>query len=376
MGSVEWNKLTYEIFSDLENQWFSTSAATPTRLPPTRILSIDGGGSNGLKSIMAARALVHLENSIQSKTSDPNARIADHFDIITGSGLGGLLASMLLCDDGRGRPLYTATQAIETIIRAAKRLYKKNRFRRRLCSRRSCGDAIRVMFRIDGRDATMRDSLKPLLVPCYDLDTRAPFVFSRADARGCASFDFPLWEVCRAAMAAPGRFEAVRVRSLDGVVGCRGVDAGVVMNNPAAMAVTHVLNNPCEFPRARRVEDLLVLSIGNARSDGGGGGVVDIAADGNSDAVDQILCNIFGGGAARRNYVRIQANRSISEMVVIGRSLAHEAMLSAGEIMLREKRMESEWTPFGGKKSAAKTNAECLEEFVDLIISTVRSPSK
>jgi hypothetical protein len=37
-------------------------------------------------------------------------------------------------------------------------------------------------FRRAFGDATLRDTVAPLLVPCYDLATAAPFVFSRVDA--------------------------------------------------------------------------------------------------------------------------------------------------------------------------------------------------
>uniref|UniRef100_A0A453JP62 PNPLA domain-containing protein n=1 Tax=Aegilops tauschii subsp. strangulata TaxID=200361 RepID=A0A453JP62_AEGTS len=47
-------------------------------------------------------------------------------------------------------------------------------------------------------DATLRDTVAPLLVPCYDLATGAPFLFSRADAVESDSFDFRLRDVCAA----------------------------------------------------------------------------------------------------------------------------------------------------------------------------------
>jgi hypothetical protein len=42
-------------------------------------------------------------------------------------------------------------------------------------------------------DATLRDTVAPLLVPCYDLATAVAFLFSHADA---VESDFRLRDVC------------------------------------------------------------------------------------------------------------------------------------------------------------------------------------
>ena len=85
-----------------------------------------------------------------------------------------------------------------------------------------------------------------------------------------------------------------------------------MMNNPAAAAVTHVLHNKRDFPSVNGVEDLLVLSIGNGapakRMNNAGecstSMLIDIALDGVSETVDQMLGNAFCWN--RTDYVRIQ----------------------------------------------------------------------
>lgn len=180
-----------------------------------------------------------------------------------------------------------------------------------------------------GEKTTLRDTMKPVLIPCYDLQTSAPLVFSRADALESQSFDFRLWEVCRATWAVPGHFEPAEMRSVDCTTACIGVDGGLAMSNPAAAAITHVLHNKQEFPFVRGVEDLLVLSLGC-----GAGGpsstipeeeqrkarrwsgkewarpVARIAADGAADLVDQAVAMAFGQ-CRNSNYVRVQVLVSI-----------------------------------------------------------------
>ena len=82
-------------------------------------------------------------------------------------------------------------------------------------------------------DATLRDTVAPLLVPCYDLATGAPFLFSRADAVESDSFDFRLTDVCAATCAAAGA--AAAVRSVDGRTAIAAASGAVAaMGNPAS----------------------------------------------------------------------------------------------------------------------------------------------
>lgn len=81
-------------------------------------------------------------------------------------------------------------------------------------------------------------------------------MFSRADAVEAAEYDFRVRHVCSATC------NAKRVESVDGTTKIEAVGGGVAMGNPAAAAVTHVLNNGEEFPSASGVDDLLLLSFG------------------------------------------------------------------------------------------------------------------
>ena len=310
---MDLSKVTLDIFTKLEQKWLSHCDTTRK----TRILSIDGGGTT---AIAAGASIVHLEDQIRLQTGDPHAQISDFFDIVAGTGIGGILAALLVADDGSGRPMFTAREAVKFVEEKNSELFEIRHtgvFRR---SRRYSGSSMERVLqaafrREDGKVLTMKDTCKPLLVPCYDLKTSAPFVFSRAGASESPSFDFELWKVCRATSATPSMFKPVNVVSVDGKTSCSAVDGGLVMNNPSAAAVTHVLHNKRDFPSVNGVDDLLVLSIGNGSSSTPGrklqrnGGcstscLVDIVLDGVSDTVDQMLGNAFCWN--RTDYVRIQ----------------------------------------------------------------------
>lgn len=301
------------------------------------ILSIDGGGMGG---ILSGKALAYLEQALKSKSGNPDARIADYFDVAAGAGVGGIFTAMLFATKDHSRPVYKAEETWRFLADQGKRLYRSNSS--------SGGGVIGRFFKINrtnstssatavlekalkeaftdkgGRSLTLKDTLKPVLVPCYDLSTTAPFLFSRADALETEGYNFRLWEVCRATSAEPAIFEPVALRSMDNQTQCLAIDGGLAMSNPTAAAITHVLHNKQEFPFVRGVEDLLVLSLGTgqpfeARRDYRQvrrwkekewvRPMTQISGEASADMVDQAIAMAFGQSRSS-NYVRIQVRQS------------------------------------------------------------------
>ena len=244
------DRLSKEIFSILESNFLFGVQQTPAELGAcsegrVRVLSIDGGADGGA---LAAAAIVRLERRLQELSGNPAARVADYFDLAAGSGAGGFLAAALFARR------MTAEQARDVVAKNKKVFSGRGGRGGGLFSSRP--DAV---FKKAFGDLTVRDAAKPLLIPCYDMATAAPFVFSRADAVEAEAFDFPLWQVCAAACGVG----PAEVASLDGRTRLRAAGAGGAgVANPTAVAVTHVLHNKREFPFAAGAGDLVVLSLG------------------------------------------------------------------------------------------------------------------
>ncbi|KAJ6717685.1 PATATIN-LIKE PROTEIN 6 [Salix purpurea] len=365
--SIDTDKLSYEIFSILESKFLfgyddqklwipkqvspETTEAKPESQNPSVltennsnglsaiknqrgkicILSIDGGSS--LKGIISGKALAYLENALKVKSGNPDARIADYFDVAAGTGIGGIFTAMLFGTKDHSRPILKAEETWKFLADQGNKFYTcgngNGGFFKRFFRGGATGStaataglekAMKETFSEKGRDLTLKDTLKPVLIPCYDLSSTAPFLFSRADALETDSFDFRLWEVCRATSAEPGLFDPVLMGSVDGQTRCLAVDGGLAMSNPTAAAITHVLHNKQEFPFVRGVEDLLVLSLGtgqilevsydyeqvkNWRAKQWARPMARISGDGSADSVDQAVAMAFGQSRSS-NYVRIQ----------------------------------------------------------------------
>lgn len=353
--SIETDKLSYEIFSILEskflfgydepNLWFPKqpepesepqlrqNAAAKNRRGKVCILAVDGGAE--MRGILAGKALSYLETALKKKSGDADARISDYFDVAAGAGVGGIFSAMLFATADRRRPIFDADDTWRLLAEQGREFYLPssgtgNGFLRRFFGfgeSDSVGPAtaglektVKEAFVVNGRSLTLKDTLKPVLIPCYDLSSTAPFLFSRADALESDSFDFRLWEVCMATSAEPGRFEPVKIRSVDGRTGCVAVDGSLATVNPTAAAITHVLHNKQGFPHVRGLEDLLVLSLGTGqvlevrygfeevkrwKARDWARPVARISGDGSAELVDQAVAMAFGH-CRSTNYVRIQ----------------------------------------------------------------------
>ncbi|KNA13610.1 hypothetical protein SOVF_115090 [Spinacia oleracea] len=433
--SVDTDKLSYEIFSILESKFlfgygdnqkvngiprqitpaheFFPPPVTPSpshnsdgvRLMKNQrgkvcILNVDGGG---MRNIISGKALAYLEQALKEKSGDPDARIADYFDVAAGAGIGGIFTAMLFATKDQRRPLIKADDTWRFLAEQGSKIYRScgsgsgGVIKKLLKSGGSSSSTTRsrtaALEKImkekftnkTGRGLTLKDTLKPVLIPCYDLSSTVPFLFSRADALETDGFDFRLWEVCRATSAEPEIFEPVCMRSIDGSTRCVAVDGGLAMGNPTVAAITHVLHNKQEFPFVRGVEDILVLSIGTGQLLEGSyeheevkgwkckqwaRPLARIAGDCYADLADHAVAKAFGEWRTT-NYVRLQANGSsfgrCGPNVDTDASARNVKMLvEIGEEMLKQKNVES--VLFGGKRISEQSNIEKLDWFAEELV--------
>lgn len=313
------DKLTYEIFSILENKFLFGCDSHQNLSPPAhskspqflhlptgddaatgkvRILSIDAAGSTD--GILAAKSLSLLEAALITKSGNPNARISNYFDVVAGSGIGGVLAALLFTRGKDGAPIFSANQALQFITEHGGKFSTKSARTGvfgRVLGHSSSSSKPRKLFKKIFGDLTLKDTLKSVLIPCYDLTTGATVLFSRADALEMDGCDFSMADVCGATISN----KSVELKSADGRKKMSAVGGGIAMNNPTAAAITHVLNNKQEFPFCKGVEDLLVVSLGNGEAECNAVNLphsspstfIRIAGDGAADMVSSTKMLVF-----------------------------------------------------------------------------------
>ncbi|MCP4756429.1 MAG: patatin [Proteobacteria bacterium] len=227
----------------------------------TRILSIDGGGIRG---IVPGQILVSLENKLKTVSGNPEARIADYFDLIAGTSTGGILTCVYLCpdkNDGR-RSRFSAEQAVELYLERGDEIFDVSLWQKI----KSGGGLVDEKFSADELEETLddyledlklSDLLKPCLITSYDIKRRRTHFFTKRKAENAESRNFYVKDVARATSAAPTYFEVARVKSLSNV-SYPLIDGGVFANNPSLCAYAEAR----KLPGNPTAGDMAILSIG------------------------------------------------------------------------------------------------------------------
>jgi uncharacterized protein len=228
----------------------TTTATTPNEADEEpgdgrfQVLALDGGGVRG---IFTAALLAGLEEDIGSP-------VIEHFDLVTGTSTGGIVALAL----GAG---LTPRQILEFYVDERAAIFAGVPVLtglRRL---------FRAKYRPDGLEAALKrifgerllgESRVPLVVPSYNLGENAVYLFKTPHhERLRRDFRVPMWAVAMATSAAPTYFPAFRLPT-DHV---RLVDGGVWANNPAMVGVTEAVSM---FGCA--LDEIRVLSVGTTTS--------------------------------------------------------------------------------------------------------------
>ena len=221
---------------------------SPEERKPFRILSLDGGG---IKGAFTAAVLARLE-------AETGKRTAEHFDLITGTSTGGILAIGL----GLG---FSARELLDFYIERGPIIFpstfvqtRLSRLRQLFRPRHSHQVLRQELVQILG-DKAFSDSRCPLVIPTFDAiggrvylmkTNHAPSLFRE---RGALAVDVAL-----ATSAAPTYFAAARFPLHNNA---SYIDGGVWANCPAMVGVTEAI---AFF--GRQPADIDMLSIGTTSS--------------------------------------------------------------------------------------------------------------
>ena len=230
-----------------------------------KILSIDGGGIRG---IIPGQILVSLEEKIQKKSGDHNARIGDYFDMVSGTSTGAILAAAYVCptDSKNSTARFSAQDAVNFYLDEGDEIFDVG-FWRSLITFNSLNDEKfsadelnRVLLDAFG-DIKLSELIKPTCFISYDVRKRKPIIFTQHDSIAKGN-DFLVRDLLRGSSAAPTYFEAARIYSLapnrkKHVL----VDGGMVANDPTLCAYSEAIN----FKGVNGIKDMMIFSLGTGK---------------------------------------------------------------------------------------------------------------
>ncbi|XP_052291313.1 patatin-like protein 1 isoform X1 [Citrus sinensis] len=307
------------------------------------VLSIDGGGVRG---IIPGTILAFLESQLQD-LDGPKARIADYFDIVSGTSTGGLIATMLTAPDKDRRPIFAAKDMNKFYFKHCPEIFPQDsckNFPRSVTS--PLRKWVRPMY--DGKymrtltnrilgEITIKDTLTNLIIPTFDVKRLQPVIFSTNDVKKGALKNARLADICVGTSAAPTYLPAHHFVTKDSTTGdtCSFdlIDGGVAANDPTLVAISHILNeilkHNAEFDDIKPIDSrqMLVLSLGTGEAkramyycarnaskwgrlkwayNGGRAPMLDVFLDASSDMVDFHVSAFFQSSKCKANYLRIQ----------------------------------------------------------------------
>lgn len=342
----------------------------------TRILSIDGGGIRG---IIPGQVLVTLEEKIKNRTGNPDARIADYFDLIAGTSTGGILTCIYLCPDENNptRPKFTAKNAVDIYLDRGGQIFSAPFFKK-LQSLAGITDEKYPSAPIENllteyfKDLKLSQLLKPCLITAYDIEARKARFFTQHDAIKDLDQNYFVRDAARATSAAPTFFEVAKITSLASK-SYPYIDGGVFANNPTlcayAEARTKLQRKPTpEDPSQANpsAKDMVVLSLGTgdikesysyAQAKDWGkiqwvNPIINIIMTGVAETVHFQLLQVFDTIKTPEQYLRINT--------VIPNHSPMAEMDNVSEENLKKLRQLANDT--------ASDNSEKLDKFIDFLL--------
>eukprot|EP00897_Mesotaenium_endlicherianum_P009530 jgi/Mesen1/8605/ME000050S08018 len=163
------------------------------------VLTIDGGGMRGC---IPARLLARLEELLQQKSGHPSSRLADYFDVVAGTSVGGLLTTMLLTPGPDGRPKFTAREAADFLVKYGSVIFPQRKpdtwhmLRSVLRPKYGCRKYEKTLrenlCHADGTPIELKELLRPCVIPAYDMGQARPLLFLSQVAKSNPSLNFCL----------------------------------------------------------------------------------------------------------------------------------------------------------------------------------------
>lgn len=247
-----------------------------------RILSLDGGGIRG---VIPATIVEYIEEQIKTKTENPNARVADYFDLIIGTSTGGLLTCFYLkpnLEEGKNQPTtaYPASKALEVYTDEGYDIFNNSKYfswfgLRQLWNATQYNPAylegaLQKYFKEkDGSDMMLERMVKPCTVTTYNMNTKCSMFLRSTDAKRTDDpREFKVWEALRSTSAAPTYFPPAQIHNYAKPVTplnkLYNLDGGVFANNPTICAYSEArnMNFPDRGVNSPTAEEMLILSIG------------------------------------------------------------------------------------------------------------------
>ena len=229
----------------------------------TRILSIDGGG---IKGIVPAVVLLHLEKLLKQLSNNQNSRIHDYFDLFSGASTGAIIIAGLLSPDKNNHPKYSPEEILDLYLENGHIIFNSSFFQ----EIKSVSGIVNVKYDPEGLESVfkkyfgkseLKGLLKPSLIPVYDLSRGKNYFFRQQKALISPRHNFYVKDLLRGATSALSYFPPAQISTVNSLEHRCFIDGGVFANNPALSAYAEFRYHNSNL----HAKDTMMLSLGTGR---------------------------------------------------------------------------------------------------------------
>ncbi|KAM0032218.1 putative patatin-like phospholipase domain, Acyl transferase/acyl hydrolase/lysophospholipase [Helianthus debilis subsp. tardiflorus] len=208
----------------------------------TKILSIDGGGIRG---IIPGVILHYLESQLQALDGE-QARLADYFDVISGTSTGGLITILLTAPNENGKPLCAAKDIVPFYLENSPKVFPQIggpfagciKLCKSLRGPKYDGKYLKSLVTHLLGTTKLNQTLTNVVIPTFDIKKMQPVIFSSYEAHRHPSMDPQLSDICIGTTAAPTYLPAHYFQNGDREFNL--IDGAIVDNNPSLVAIEEV----------------------------------------------------------------------------------------------------------------------------------------
>ncbi|XP_035833592.1 patatin-like protein 1 isoform X1 [Helianthus annuus] len=215
-------------------------ASSHITLPPPcsgnliTILSIDGGGIRG---IIPGVILQYLESQLQ-ELDGQEVRLADYFDVVSGTSTGGLVTIMLTAPNENNRPMYAAKDIVQFYLDNSPKIFPQVggpfagfiKLLKTLVGPKYNGKYLKNLVTSLLGTTKLSQTLTNVVIPTFDIKNMQPVIFSSFQVAREPSMDAQLSDICVGTSAAPTYLPAHQFQNGDREFNL--IDGGITANNP------------------------------------------------------------------------------------------------------------------------------------------------
>jgi patatin-like phospholipase/acyl hydrolase len=213
------------------------------------ILSIDGGGVRGIIAIII----------LQDIEERMGVKILDTFDLFCGTSTGALITSGIVASNGFLKPKYDLNHLYDFYATKMGTVFPtKHRWFgsiKKLFGPEFDKTNSEIILKEHFGDAKLSQTIKPILIPTYDIANDNGVFLKSRKARLRVDDDIKIYDACIATVSAPTYFKPHTIR-YDSKL-CSFIDGGVFINNPAMAGIAEAMKH-----YRSRIKDIKLLSIG------------------------------------------------------------------------------------------------------------------